>query len=115
MVFRTEIENLNGDMEVLQVVSDPISCTQLPGTPEIAKMSLSTCYASGGEELWMIGKNFLKDCVVVFQESACSRQLPDRYVRYCSTYSIIPLIINDINSISFSLQFLILILIQSLE
>ena len=78
MVFRTEVENGNGDMEVLQVVSDPISCTQLPGTPEITKMSLSTCSTSGGEELWMIGKNFLKDCVVVFQESACSRRLPDR-------------------------------------
>ena len=78
IVFRTEIENLTGDMEVLQVVSDPISCTQLPGTPEITKMSLSTCSPSGGEELWMIGKNFLKDCVVVFQESSCSRRLPDR-------------------------------------
>ena len=65
-------------LEVLQVVSDPISCTQLPGTPEITKMSLSTCSPSGGEELWMIGKNFLKDCVVVFQESSCSRRLPDR-------------------------------------
>ena len=94
MVFRTEIENLNGDMEVLQVVSDPISCTQLPGTPEIAKMSLSTCYASGGEELWMIGKNFLKDCVVVFQESACSRQLPDRYVKCGLTQSILLLFKN---------------------
>ena len=113
MVFRTEIENLNGDMEVLQVVSDPISCTQLPGTPEIAKMSLSTCYASGGEELWMIGKNFLKDCVVVFQESACSRQLPDRYVRYCSTYSIIPLIKYQIYKFQSSIS--LLILIQSLE
>ena len=78
MVFRTEVENANGDMEVLQIVSDPISCTQLPGTPEITKISLSTCSTSGGEELWMIGKNFLKDCVVVFQESSCSRRLPDR-------------------------------------
>ena len=80
MVFRTEIENRNGEMEVLQVVSVPISCTQLPGTPEITKMSLSSCSSTGGEELWMIGKNFLKDCVVVFQETAGSRRLPDRFV-----------------------------------
>ena len=85
MVFRTEIENKSGNMEVLQVVSDPISCNQLPGTPEIAKMSLSTCSTSGGEELWMIGKNFLKDCAVVFQESACSRRLPDRLVKNIDT------------------------------
>ena len=32
MVFRTEIELTNGKTEILQVVSDLISCTQLPGT-----------------------------------------------------------------------------------
>ena len=78
IVFRTEIENCEGDMEVLQAVSDSISCTQLPGTPEITKMSLSSCSPLGGEELWMIGKNFLKDCVVVFQESSMSRRLPNK-------------------------------------
>ena len=34
--------------------------------------------AAGGEELWMIGKNFLKDCVVVFQESSLSKRLPNK-------------------------------------
>ena len=34
--------------------------------------------AAGGDELWMIGKNFLKDCVVVFQESSLSKRLPNK-------------------------------------
>ena len=105
MVFRTEVENGNGDMEVLQVVSDPISCTQLPGTPEITKMSLSTCSTSGGEELWMIGKNFLKDCVVVFQESACSRRLPDRLFRNDISF---PYTLHIIQMSTISLQRLLL-------
>ncbi len=67
MVFRTEVVLENGRTEVLQVASDPISCTQLPGTPEVLKMSLSTCSIEGGEELWMIGKNFLRDTCVIFQ------------------------------------------------
>jgi nuclear factor of activated T-cells 5 len=68
MVFRTEVELSSGKTEILQVVSEPISCTQLPGTPEILKMSLNTCDPRGGEELWMIGKNFMKDSVVTFQD-----------------------------------------------
>ena len=32
------------------------------------KMSLTTCSIEGGEELWIIGKNFLKDTEVVFKE-----------------------------------------------
>ena len=31
-------------------------------------MSLASCDPAGGEELWMIGKNFMKDSVVVFQD-----------------------------------------------
>jgi hypothetical protein len=68
LVFRTEIENDNGQFETLQVVTDTISCTQLPGTPEVQKMSITTCSIEGGEELWMIGKNFLKDTEVIFKE-----------------------------------------------
>jgi len=68
MVFRTEVELSSGKVEILQVVSDLISCTQLPGTPEILKMSLASCDPCGGEELWMIGKNFMKDSVVTFQD-----------------------------------------------
>ena len=31
-------------------------------------MSLTSCSIEGGEELWIIGKNFLKDTEVVFKE-----------------------------------------------
>lgn len=41
---------------------------QPPGVPEICKKSLVSCPAIGGFELFIIGKNFLKDTRVVFQE-----------------------------------------------
>lgn len=36
--------------------------------PEICKQSLTECPAKGGLELFVIGKNFLKDTRVIFQE-----------------------------------------------
>ena len=41
--------------------------TQPLGTPEINKKSLSHCHINGGEELFIIGKNFLKDAKVIFR------------------------------------------------
>lgn len=41
---------------------------QPPGIPEICKKSLTTCAAAGGIELFILGKNFLKDTKVVFQQ-----------------------------------------------
>uniref|UniRef100_A0A8D9DVB3 Nuclear factor of activated T-cells 5 n=1 Tax=Cacopsylla melanoneura TaxID=428564 RepID=A0A8D9DVB3_9HEMI len=68
MVFRTTITNLvTGETEMLQVASQPIVCTQPPGVPEICKKNISSCPVSGGEELWIFGKNFLKDTKVMFQ------------------------------------------------
>ena len=78
IVFRTEVE-INGTLEILQAVTDTISCTQLPGTPEILKMSMTSTSVEGGEELWIIGKNFLKDTEVVIKEdgtSWCERVKP---------------------------------------
>ena len=78
IVFRTEVE-INGKVEILQAVTDTISCTQLPGTPEILKMSMTSTSVEGGEELWIIGKNFLKDTEVVIKEdgtSWCERVKP---------------------------------------
>lgn len=40
---------------------------QPPGVPEICRKSLVSCPASGGLELFLLGKNFLKDTKVVFQ------------------------------------------------
>lgn len=40
---------------------------QPPGVPEICKKSLNSCPAEGGLELYILGKNFLKDTRVLFQ------------------------------------------------
>lgn len=40
---------------------------QPPGVPEICKKSLVSCPANGGLELFIIGKNFLKDTRILFQ------------------------------------------------
>lgn len=68
MIFRTTIVNQLGVEETLQVSSLPILCTQPPGQPEICKQSLYECSANGGQELFIIGKNFLKDTKIVIQE-----------------------------------------------
>lgn len=67
MVFRTQITHDDGTIETLQVCSQQIICTQPPGVPEICKKSLVSCPANGGLELFIIGKNFLKDTRVIFQ------------------------------------------------
>ena len=76
LVFRTVVENSRGEPETLQVVSDVINCTQLPGTPEILKMSATGSSIEGGEELWIIGKNFLKDTKVIFSYSVAGKTEP---------------------------------------
>jgi len=67
MVFRTTITHDDGTEETLQICSQPIVCTQPPGIPEISKKSLTSCPAAGGIELFIIGKNFLKDTLVLFR------------------------------------------------
>ncbi|CAG9768462.1 unnamed protein product [Ceutorhynchus assimilis] len=68
MIFRTTITHDNDSTETLQVCSQPIVCTQPPGIPEICKKSLTSCPAGGGLELFVLGKNFLKDTKVYFQQ-----------------------------------------------
>lgn len=41
---------------------------QPPGIPEICKKSLTSCPATGGLELFVLGKNFLKDTRIFFQQ-----------------------------------------------
>lgn len=53
MVFRTEIENDDGEIEILQVVSDPIDCVQQPGTPEISKV-LGAMHFAGSVLLYIL-------------------------------------------------------------
>jgi nuclear factor of activated T-cells 5 len=64
MVFRCVLPETG---EVLQAVSDPILCTQPLGSPEIYKISLRESDIKGGQELFLIGKNFHKDSKVIFE------------------------------------------------
>ncbi|KAM9825706.1 nuclear factor of activated T-cells 5 isoform X1 [Syngnathus typhle] len=69
LVFRVNIPRPDGSVLTLQTLSSSILCTQPAGVPEILKKSLHSCSVRGGEELFIIGKNFLKDAKVVFQEN----------------------------------------------
>uniref|UniRef100_A0A3Q3LL82 Nuclear factor of activated T-cells 5 n=1 Tax=Mastacembelus armatus TaxID=205130 RepID=A0A3Q3LL82_9TELE len=69
LVFRVNIPQPDGSILTLQVPSSPILCTQPAGVPEILKKSLHSCSVRGGEEVFIIGKNFLKGTKVVFQEN----------------------------------------------
>ncbi|MEQ2215702.1 hypothetical protein XENOCAPTIV_004579 [Xenoophorus captivus] len=69
LVFRVNIPRSDGSVLTLQTPSSPILCTQPAGLPEILKKSLHTGLVRGGEEVFIIGKNFLKDTKVIFQEN----------------------------------------------
>ncbi|XP_026775822.3 nuclear factor of activated T-cells 5a isoform X1 [Pangasianodon hypophthalmus] len=70
LAFRVNIPRPDGSVLTLQTLSSPILCTQPAGVPEILKKSLHTCSVTGGEEVFIIGKNFLKGTKVIFQEIA---------------------------------------------
>ncbi|TWW76454.1 Nuclear factor of activated T-cells 5 [Takifugu flavidus] len=69
LAFRVNIPEPDGSVLTLQVLSSPILCTQPAGLPEILKKSLHSCSVRGGEEVFIIGKNFLKGTKVIFQEN----------------------------------------------
>ncbi|GLD60294.1 nuclear factor of activated T-cells 5-like protein [Lates japonicus] len=69
LAFRVSIPQSDGSVLTLQVPSSPILCTQPAGVPEILKKSLHSCSVRGGEEVFIIGKNFLKGTKVIFQEN----------------------------------------------
>ncbi|XP_053126512.1 nuclear factor of activated T-cells 5 isoform X2 [Hemicordylus capensis] len=69
LVFRVNILRKDGSTLTLQMPSSPILCTQPAGVPEILKKSLHSCSVKGEEEVFLIGKNFLKGTKVIFQEN----------------------------------------------
>ncbi|XP_063801522.1 nuclear factor of activated T-cells 5 isoform X3 [Pseudophryne corroboree] len=69
LVFRVNITRKDGTILTLQTPSSPIICTQPAGVPEILKKSLHTCSVKGEEEVFLVGKNFLKGAKVMFQEN----------------------------------------------
>lgn len=50
--------------------------------PEILKKSLHSCSVRGGEEVFIIGKNFLKDTKVIFHENVLGKLNLD-HLRSC--------------------------------
>lgn len=69
LVFRVNITRKDGSTLTLQTPSSPILCTQPAGVPEILKKSLHSCSVKGEEEVFLIGKNFLKGTKVIFHEN----------------------------------------------
>jgi nuclear factor of activated T-cells 5 len=67
LAFRAEIPKEDGSTEHVEEVSVPIRCSQPEGQPEILKMSSLTGSPDGGEEIIVIGKNFNKNCSIIFQ------------------------------------------------
>lgn len=55
---------------------------QPAGMPEILKKSLHSCSVRGGEEVFIIGKNFLKDTKVIFHENVLGKVNLD-HLRSC--------------------------------
>ncbi|XP_056595704.1 nuclear factor of activated T-cells 5a isoform X2 [Triplophysa dalaica] len=70
LAFRVNIPRPEGSVLTLQTLSSPILCTQPAGIPEILKKSLQSCPVAGGEEVFIIGKNFLKGTKVIFQDNS---------------------------------------------
>ncbi|XP_059392519.1 nuclear factor of activated T-cells 5-like isoform X1 [Carassius carassius] len=70
LAFRVNIPRPDGSVLTLQALSSPILCTQPAGVPEILKKSLHSGSVTGGEEVFIIGKNFLKGTKVLFQENS---------------------------------------------
>lgn len=100
MIFRTKVNDDSDFPEILQICSNTITCTQPPGVPEICKKSLDTCSVIGGQELFIVGKNFLKDTKVTFVRFDESRQpkklweetvLPDKeYLQQTHLICVVP-------------------------
>ncbi|XP_071824502.1 uncharacterized protein [Apostichopus japonicus] len=68
MAFRVLLPGSKG-VTAIQTISSLVCCTQPLGHPEIIKRSLTECSAAGGQELFIIGKNFInKNCEVKLLE-----------------------------------------------
>uniref|UniRef100_A0A1I8BHW6 IPT/TIG domain-containing protein n=1 Tax=Meloidogyne hapla TaxID=6305 RepID=A0A1I8BHW6_MELHA len=48
----------DGKYEIIQTVTEPIKCVHQLGNPDILKISLESCTSNGGQELFIIGRNF---------------------------------------------------------
>lgn len=64
ILFNVVVFSLN----VVLITCIFVYTAQPPGVPEICKKSLTSSVVTGGQELFILGKNFLKDTRVIFQE-----------------------------------------------
>ncbi|VUZ55339.1 unnamed protein product [Hymenolepis diminuta] len=71
LVYRVLLLSPENTVEgVVQVISDPIRCTQIVGGPEITRMSIKEGDAQTRPELFIIGKNFVRGTRVIFRQMA---------------------------------------------
>uniref|UniRef100_A0A7E4ZWN1 RHD domain-containing protein n=1 Tax=Panagrellus redivivus TaxID=6233 RepID=A0A7E4ZWN1_PANRE len=70
IAFRAYIphDNQPNAYTIIETQSEPIRCVQQLGVPEVLKMSLQSSPARGGDDLFIIGRNFDRNTVVVFRE-----------------------------------------------
>ncbi|TKR94711.1 hypothetical protein L596_008968 [Steinernema carpocapsae] len=101
LVFRAYIPSSTpgGPDTIVQSQSEPIKCVQTMGTPEISKVSLKHANANGGEELFILGRNFdTRDTVVVFREYkedgklawSAEAEIEKPYLSVCHIVCIVP-------------------------
>jgi len=72
-------------MSVLMIKHFCHSPAQPAGVPEILKKSLHSCSARGGDEVFIIGKNFLKGTKVIFQENIAGAEANWLFYLYLSS------------------------------
>ncbi|KAM9409889.1 nuclear factor of activated T-cells, cytoplasmic 2 [Pholidichthys leucotaenia] len=70
LVFRVHIPQPGGQVVSLQVVSQPIECSQRSAldSPEVERQDLDQCSVLGGQQMVLTGKNFTSDSKVIFSE-----------------------------------------------
>ncbi|KAM7536756.1 hypothetical protein Aperf_G00000085926 [Anoplocephala perfoliata] len=76
LVYRVLLLSPENTVEgVVQVISDPIRCTQIVGGPEITRMSIRESDTRSQPELFIIGKNFVRGTRVIFRQLAAGSGL----------------------------------------
>lgn len=65
---------------LLALLVPAVFTAQPAGLPEILKKSLHSCSVRGGDDVFIIGKNFLKDAKVIFHENVSGKKYFFRYV-----------------------------------
>ncbi|KHN75079.1 Nuclear factor of activated T-cells 5 [Toxocara canis] len=98
LVFRAYVSFENGSESVIRTESEPIRCVQQLGTPEVLKISRYSASASGGDELFIIGRNFDRNTSVLFREYrndgtllwSAEASIIHQYLHQCHLVCILP-------------------------